>query len=340
MKLTTNKAVIGATVLVALFSTAAFAVPGLTHVNQKGSLLVFPLIDTSGARDTWVFLSNDGTDPIDVKCYYGEYTGDLKVKPTRDFVFTLTKNQPFYWSTRTGEGTVGVARFLNSATGTGELKCWAVSKGAGNQISWNHLSGVARVVDPEAGQSWEYSAYGFYCRAEDKKPCGPAPGRLDLDGKVYDQCGQYIIGQITPEGAIRGGNRNLLAVSSCTQDLSPVGSAKPIIHEVVIDVWNEDEVKFTGAKDEIDSWWRIHLGPDTVDNSDPVDVMPENLTFDQLGTFAAHYRLESEAGYGLMGVQVQSSRRLGNSATTVHHAGRRNGAINWRTQYDNPPKRQ
>jgi hypothetical protein len=342
MKRSVKKGAVWGIALFALAGSSAFAAPNLTNVNQKGSLLVFPLIDTSEGRDTLIMLSNDNTKPIWVKCYYGEYTGYYYTKPTKDFEFKVTKNHPFYWYASSGEGSVKLPSFPDDYTGTGELKCWATTKGGADQIKWNHLSGVAKVVDGGVGQSWEYSAYGFYCRGTaNNQPCGPVAGRIDLNGSVYDKCPRYIIGQIIPEGTPGWApNENFLAVSSCYQDLSPDGYANAYVQQVDIDVWNEGEVKFTGAYDNIDSWWRIHLGENTVDNHSPVDNLAENLTWDELGTPSAHYRMESDAGIGLLGVQVQRSGAYGYSATTVHHAGTRNGTIYWNTGEDEPPEKQ
>lgn len=328
-------------------SAASFAAPNITNVNQKGSLLVFPLIEATGYRDTLVMITNDFTNAVNVKCYYGEYTGDVEIKPTQDFQFVLTKNQPFYWFASSGSGTSSVPDFPNAYTGTGQLVCWAVSRGGGNQIAWNHLSGVAKIIDENEKQSWEYSAYSFFCRNFNGASCGTQPGRLELTGASffgeYDACPQYLIGQMVPEGAMRHNpNKNYLSVSSCNQDLSPVGSGATFEQDVVFDFWNESEVKFTGAQDTIDSWWRIHLGCDSYDGYDGLDYPNcKKATYGDLGTFSAYYRAESEAGYGLLGVQVQKSDDWGYAATTVHHAGRAPvpGEILWRTGDDRPPLR-
>jgi hypothetical protein len=388
--MTMKKGAVCSAALLALVGTSALAAPNLTNVNQKGSLLVFPLIETQDGRDTIIFMSNDNTTYIDVKCYYGEFTGRTdqerwtpeQLKPTRDFQFRLTKNHPVIWLASEGLSpannidngiNVAVPPFPNTKTGKGQLVCWAVSEGGQKQVKFNHLSGMAKIIEPlncegercieERGQSWEYSAYSFYCRGGINgrgrvlEQCGDTEGVLPLDGKVYDKCGQYIIGQLIPEGASDefgfGDNENFLAISSCTQDFSPVGYAEANFHNVIFDVWNGAEVKFTGAKDEVDGWWRIYLGPKGIgknNNQDykAIDFAGENLLYDTLKTAAAYYRLQS-AGYldegelvfpGLVGVQVQYHDAVGYSATTVHHAGELEGEIAFKPQPDNPPERR
>jgi hypothetical protein len=388
------------------------AAPNIVNTTQKGSFLVFPEIDVShvhdssfanehvGHRNTFIRITNDNTRDIDVKCYYGEFTGDVYKKPTRDFQFTVTKNQPVYWEVEDGTGTITVPDFPTFKTGTGQLVCWAVSKGGGTQVKWNHLSGTATIMDHHNGTSYAYNAYQFFARgAKNKQQVGAAAGTLDLDGTAangaYDKCGRYIIGHFSPVGAIKGDMNgvkpaddhdhglavaaNYLSLSSCTQDLSPVGKANPVPlgctdgncgQTIVFDVWNEDEVKFTGAREKADSWWRIVLGKemvwDTVElvSSSPnglysmIDVAPENFTYDQLQTASAYFRAESEDRIGLLGVlmskhlhaphqhptvECESScdkMTTSTAAVTVNHAGNRKGIIKWRTQDDDPPEKR
>jgi hypothetical protein len=349
---------VGATVSLALFSGAAVAAPNVVNTTQKGSLLVFPEIDIGGAKNTIIRITNDNTSNIDVKCYYGEFTDEVCEKPTRDFMFRLTKNQPAYWEVEDGTGTI-TAPDLPQLYGhnSGQLICWAVSRGGGTQVKWNHLTGTATIVNTGDETSYTYNAYQFYARGtKNKRQVGAVAGILDLVGTAYgggyDKCGRYIIGHFSPQGATIelpgskiGVTNNFLSVSSCTQDLSPVGWGTPIWQDIVFDVWNEDEVKFTGAREEVDSWWRMVLGG-TVPDYSTIDVADENFTFDTLQTVSAYFRAESYDGYGLLGVLVSDydngggTTSVDNAAVTVNHAGYRNGKIMWRTQDDNPPDKK
>jgi hypothetical protein len=402
---------VGAAVSLALFSSAALAAPNVVNTTQKGSFLVFPEIDVSGGvagalnnengghKNTFIRITNDNTRDIDVKCYYGEFTGDVYKKPTRDFQFTLTKNQPAYWEVEDGTGTITVPDFPTFKTGTGQLVCWAVSRGGGKQVKWNHLSGTATVVDYRYGTSYSYNAYQFFARGvKNKAQVGDTAGVLELngtrDGGAYDKCGRYIIGHFSPVGAINGNMKpaanakpgiavaaNYLSLSSCTQGLSPVGKANPVPlgctdgncgQTIVFDVWNEDEVKFTGAREKADSWWRIVLGEEMIWGTDklvpslanghysPIDVAPENFTYDQLQTASAYFRAESDDRIGLLGVLMTkylhglydaqpvpcsstepcSVMMTSTAAVTVNHAGNRTGEIRWRPQDDDPPEKR
>jgi hypothetical protein len=353
---------VGAAVSLALFSGATLAAPNIVNTTQKGSLLVFPDIDHDDSRNTIIRLTNDNTSFIDVKCYYGEFTDDVNNKPTRDFQFRLTKNQPAYWEVEDGTGTIAAPDFPDNNTtnkNAGQLICWAVSKGGGTQVKWNHLSGTATVVHTGDNTQYTYNAYQFYARGvKNRQQVGDTAGVLELngtrDGGAYDKCGRYIIGHFTPQDAVIelpgsdvGAEHNYLSISSCTQDLSPVGKANTILQDIVFDIWNEDEVKFTGAREKADSWWRMELGKNGDSDYSDMDVGEENFTFDTLQTESAYFRAQSEQGYGLLGVLMTdwdnldgTTTSVGNSAVTVNHAGSRKGEITWRTQDDEAPEKK
>ena len=197
----------GAAVSLALFSSAALAAPNVVNTTQKGSLLVFPEIENFGSYNTVIRITNDNTRPITVKCYYGEFTDNIYKKPTRDFQFEMTKNQPVYWEVKDGTGTIAAPDFPSEGGEYGgQLICWAVSKGGGTQVKWNHLSGTATITNLVDETSYAYNAYQFYARgAKNKRQVGSTPGVLELDGTAagggYDKCGRYIIGHFSPRDA-------------------------------------------------------------------------------------------------------------------------------------------
>jgi hypothetical protein len=364
---------VGAAVSLALVSIAALAAPNVVNTTQKGSLLVFPEIEAFPGYNTVIRITNDNTRPITVKCYYGEFTDSIYKKPTRDFQFELTKNQPVYWEVKDGTGTITAPDFPSEGPEFGgQLICWAVSKGGGTQVKWNHLSGTATITSLKDETSYAYNAYQFYARGvKNRQQVGDTAGVLELngtrDGGAYDKCGRYIIGHFSPRGVTIPAVpisvfQNLLSVSSCTQDLSPVGRANPLGedssqpftcggssepacgHDIVFDLWNENEVKFTGARERADSWWRMVL----TDSKRPtghslIDVGGENFNFDTLQTTSAYFRAESDSGYGLLGVlftDFGETFSFADVAVTVNHAGTRKGVIKWRTQDDDPPEKR
>jgi hypothetical protein len=368
---------VGATISLALFSSVALAAPNIVNTTQKGSLLIFPEIDVEESTNTIIRLTNDGTKSIDVKCYYGEFTDDIYNKPIRDIRFELTKNHPVYWEAKDGTGSIkGVFEFpTEGSKNAGQLICWAVAEvnaAVGyTQVKWNHLSGTATVVDTADNVAFSYNAYQFYARgAKNKKQVGTTRGVLELDGTAagggYDKCARYVIGHFAPLDAVikLPGNdvkavENTLSISTCTQDLIPVGasdSAKPLGPDktdpfncdddpntaapecgqtIVIDVWNADEVKQTSASELADSWWRMSLG-DKQDEFSEIDSFPQAFTFDSLQTNSAYFRAQSENGYGLVGVLVTeldnkdvAGEQEMKFAVTLNHAGNRAGMIKW-----------
>ena len=307
---------------------SASAAPNVINATQKGSLLVFPDIDVRGTTTTLVRLSNDGTLPVDVKCIWMDGN-----KNRADFLVRLTRTQPVWFDARTGAGTTRVNAFpayasngydnpyLGGATRdpyfAGTLVCFAVDATEQNQVKWNHLSGSATVYDPARQTAYEYSAYAFFVQSGlDLAPVG-TPGTLYLNSVDYDSCPLYQIGQLSPEGTVGGAAaamftviRNRLAITGCTLELNQ--DWLPIATKLQFDVWNADEVKFTGAFECADSWHETLLSD--------VDAAPANFARVNLGTDTARFRVQ-----GVKSTQCQGSVAVGLLAvqsTTLDFAGR------------------
>jgi hypothetical protein len=171
--------------------------------------------------------------------------------------------------------------------GKGLLACWAVDGGGTQQIKWNHFSGTATLHHPQRG-AYEYNAYAFFAPSGiDLTPIGPA-GTLNLNGVEYDSCPLYQIGQFTPPGHRLGETsltflQNRLALAGCTLDFRQ--DWLPGWTKLQFDVWNEDEIKFTGAFECADSWHETLF-------DDDVDSTADNFDPDVLGSFAARYRIQ------------------------------------------------
>ncbi|MGE3843318.1 MAG: hypothetical protein AB7I50_17240 [Vicinamibacterales bacterium] len=370
------------TLAVALLSSGlATAAPNVTNVTQKGSLIVFPAISIAGLQsnvDTLVRIQNDGSSDVDVKCYWMDAN-----KNRVDFIFPLTRNQAVWFDARTGNGTYQVNHFPTTVANgfdnpfippfttpgpgpvttvtTGILACWAVDGGAQNQIKWNHLSGTATLYAP-VGAALEYSAYAFYVpTGADLAPIGVA-GSLNLNGLEYDACPLYQIGQFTPAGAAPPAGApfvqsNLLFVSGCTLDLRQDWT--PVFTKLQFDVWNEDEVKFTGAYECADSFHftafnegtSTLIGGSLSASLDGIDSAAQNFQAATLGSYAARYRVQgvkstqcekpattgatdtyrpaiTTQAVGIVGMQLTgvATRIVG---TTLAGAGKFNGKISW-----------
>jgi hypothetical protein len=266
-------------------AASAYAAPNVTNNTQKGSLLIFPDIDVRNAN-TIIRLQNDGNLAIDVKCIWMDGN-----KNRTDFVITLTKNQAIWFEADGGDGEPykvnrfpavrangwkdnqtsflpgGEFGYGDDATsepyGAGLLVCFAVSDDLASQVKWNHISGTATVIkyadDGDLG-AYEYSAYAFFVpTGVDQAPVGPdsTQGTLNLNGVEYDSCPLYMIGQMSPEDAKRIDgvwevNWNRLVVASCNLDLRQ--DWLPVYTKLHFDVWNHQEVKYTGAFECADSW--------------------------------------------------------------------------------------
>lgn len=286
---------------------SAIAAPNVANTSQKGSLLIFPDIDVRGDRTTIVRIANDQTAGTWVMCYYLD-----KDKKRNDFLFFITRGQPIWFDAYTGAGTIGANPFP-TGFGAGELVCFAVDENDTPRM-FNHLSGTATVVDYAAGTAYEYSAWAFYNRVGGFLPVtlpstNPVPSSLSnipcnanvdprgctvnglaLNGAQYDLCPATLLGQFSPEGAILGDEgdakdlievgRTRVVLSSCNIDLRQMWYRWDT--KYTFEVWNENEVKLTGAHDCADGWHETNL-TNVKDEGD-------NFMLSNLKTDAARYR--------------------------------------------------
>ena len=153
---------------------------------KSGSLLIFPLIDVSGDKDTVIEITNGIYIGVNVACRYRSASDDIA-----GVTFFLEPNETGWFSTKTGEGSISGELAVGEK---GELKCWAVDPSGGEQISWNYLDGFAEITDlgPD-GLTWGYSSWNF---AADR-PRGVSvgvPGTIELSGKPgeYDAMPKYL----------------------------------------------------------------------------------------------------------------------------------------------------
>jgi hypothetical protein len=297
-----------------------------------------------------------------------------------DFVTEITKDQPFWFDAESGNGTRKVNGFPNGPAngfnnpflpGTagayykGLLACWVVDANASTQLKWNHLSGTATVYSQHG--AYEYNAYAFFVASDaafNLQEVGD-PGTLALGGpgaEFYDQCPLYQIGQFSPRFAVGRPlvADNRLAVATCNlrlqQDWTPEWT------KLHFDVWNEDEVKFTGTYECADSWHETEFNPGTSNwdgtgafsgrpYNDGVDAAAQNFAPGTLGTYSARYRVQgiastqcpSSEDAGILAVQsttldagdVIVSHYIG---TTLAAAGKIAGSIVWQTGLDEVPE--
>jgi hypothetical protein len=346
-------------VAAALWGGPAFALQNVANTSQKGSLLIFPLInvDSEDSSNTLIEISNDQTTRIHVECSYVNERKDRV-----DFDFFLTAKATVSWEVLTGSGDIsaplfpGGGSFSPGNAARGELICFAVDAGVLNQLAFNHLTGNATVValaDTDAiqpKQAYEYNAWSFIARdamgmpAADGTIQGTA-GDLQLtganDGMSYDACPGYNIVNFMPNGAALNGVRTIdndLAVVSCKQDLRQ----DFVLHltKLQFSQWNVNENSFSGTFYCADSVTSVQFGP--LDRS-PGLVQGSNFDFSVLRTDNARYQVRGVASSqctgseitGLLGVATASlalggdpdeDQEVGN---TTHGAGLLPGFVFW-----------
>lgn len=364
-----------AVVAASLLSTSALALDR-ANTSEKGSLLVFPKVEVTGERNTIIRLQNDYSDSVNLKCYWKNGT-----KFFTDFQIKLTKFQPIWISARDGNGTYQVPPFPTStneaylekiglrggehatpsrvtlpenAQSAGELQCWAVDSAGGSEIRWNHLAGSATVVDASQGTAYKYNAWGFRCLVGGNgEECVVAnAGQLDLNGSEYEACPKKLIGHFSPAGQEIGGvyvHQNELTLASCNQDLTQ--DQQYHFSFLKFNVWNEQEAKYTGAYQCVDSW---HAGL-----LDGIQNNGGNFSAGSLKTDVARFKVKGMKGSvcersdnhktfdvnesivteeaGLLGVLATTygfgeSQGVAEAGTTLHMLGEMSGFITYDPQ--------
>lgn len=171
------KRVVSAFCLVSLMALALPAAAFAASVGspyKSGSLLIFPLIDTSGDMDTVISIDNEFYYGVNIACRYRSLSDELG-----GINFFLEPRETGWFSVKTGEGSIPAPAVAGEK---GELKCWAVSASGAEQISWNYLQGFAEIIDlgPD-GSAWGYSSWNFAADQPRGNRVGE-PGEIRLSG--------------------------------------------------------------------------------------------------------------------------------------------------------------
>lgn len=264
-------------------------------------------------RDTVIHLSNDFSDEVRVQVYYvnGDapidevIAGDppmvvIEAEPgwnNANCQLVLTGDQPIYWSAANG-GEPGCQPFtiidpngrpsLDGRPGErvvrGFVLIWAIDLDLG-EISWNHLSGYALSVDYANADASEYGAYALQARkAQQGSPTDQNPGVMLLNGREYDALYNQLILPFKGTGSAYGTG---LAGFSVDTDLSLWGAEVDLRRpedafglvetDVVYDVWNMNERRFSGTRHRL-TCWRQRLFSDY---SAPNNLLRSNLQTDR-----------------------------------------------------------
>jgi hypothetical protein len=267
--------------------------------SQKGSLLIYSKVeikwDAAGnvIQDTFLDITNDYPDDVFVQLYFinGDapsapvYAGDPPMLVERghpgwnwvDCQMLLTNDQPMYWSALTGlpagcqpftvldPGTPPGRPDPDGAAGSrilrGYVLAWAVDN-SGAEIRWNHLKGDAVIVNYGTTSGWEYNAYAFqnHLTSSDAQS-----GQLLLDGVEYDTVFDMLLLDFYASGsqALSGGGATVAVDTDLT--LYPVSvdlmqeTCGPVLTKAKFDIWNMNEVRFSGLDRCITCWDQTFL---------------------------------------------------------------------------------
>lgn len=252
---------------------------GRTSASQKGSLLVYPKVEIRWnarhqlVQDTFLTLDNDLNADVDIEMYLICETG-----PLVNNTFTLTQNEAAYWSACTGDPmslspwTVLEEPYPDPEGSDdlvlrGHLLLWAIDMEY-HEIRWNHLYGGATLVNYRDGSAWEYTAYAFPVvdpSVANGQQSG-TPGVLNLDGEEYalglsnlllDFFASGSVGLSSDQyGVMVDTDLTLLVLS---HDLRQEGTG-PLATKASFDIWNANEVRFSGMEHCVYAWDQTLLG--------------------------------------------------------------------------------
>ena len=283
------------------------------EVSTKGSLLIYPKVelkwDAAGnlVQDTFLTILNDHENDVFVHWYFVNGDGPLDAvlagdPPTVierdhpgwnwvDYHTLLTGNEPTYFSAMTGlpagaqpfstldPGPPAGRPNLDGSPGSRVLRGFMVAFAVdelGHEITWNHLSGAATIVNYANKGAWEYNAYAYQtgCHNLGEEPldctsfdangvCCTAdviPGQLNTDGFQYDFSFDRLLLDFYAVGSLGLSNGAASVILDTDLTLFPViqdlrqDTTGPVLTKAQFTIWNENEDAFTGQSRCITCW--------------------------------------------------------------------------------------
>jgi hypothetical protein len=210
-----------------------------------------------------------------------------------DNTIYLTANQPSYWSALTGQpgaftGPVSPFTILDPGFPPGRPDPDSAGMGGGAptdrvlrgfiiafavnangaEIKWNHLAGNTTLVDYRQATAWQYNAWSFQAidpMIQTGDPTG-TPGVINLNGVEFAQAFDQLLMNFQAVGSagFSGPAHQVVSDTDLTlhlinTDVRQNGTG-PRTTKVVFDVWNQNELKFSGAERCITCWLQRLLG--------------------------------------------------------------------------------
>jgi hypothetical protein len=241
-------------------------------------------------QDTFIEITNDYPADVSVQFYFcngdepldAVYLGDPPTLIERahpgwncvDCQITLTGDQSTYFSISDG-GQCQPFTVLDPGSPNGRpnlhntdrllrgwVYAWAVDS-EGEEIRWNHLSGSVTTVNYRDASAWEYGAMAYQACPNNSCAQGNAPdatpGQIKLDGNEYDISPAKLLLDFHCSSRSNVANFNGLQTDT-DLTLHPVSAdlrqdtTGPITVKAKFDIWNQNEVRFSGTEKCITCW--------------------------------------------------------------------------------------
>lgn len=259
--------------------------------SEKGSVLIFSKIelrwDHEGKliQDTFVDITNDFPEDVNVLMYFVNGDPPLPAVPGErahpgwnwvNVGIFLTMNEPTYWSAATGEPK-GVSPFTildpgdppgrPDPEGTGDrvLRGFIVAvavNASHHHLNWNHLKGDVTIVNYMQSSAWEYNTFAFQAVSGAHGSVLGTDGILNFNGAEYSWSYDLLLLDFYAVGAASFSGGWPLNVLTINTDLTlhPVSAdfrqetEGPVRTKAHFDIWNMNEVKFSGTFRCIECW--------------------------------------------------------------------------------------
>lgn len=306
--------------------------------DRPGSILMFPKVVRSGARDTIIQITNTGNNLNWVHCFYVSPPDGSGFCGAVDFELVLTRQQPTQWRLSAGRRVDPTDLFGSPGAGfdpglvppvpagfEGALVCVEVDSN-GDPLAQNRLKGEATILDSQTGDVSKYNAFALANTSQS------ADKELDL-GTEYETCPGRLTLNFSPRGSLDpvvealGSGPSFISTQltllSCNLDFAAGVRSNGTVSYVVYD---EFEASFSGSFPH-QCWTSIDLGntPQTTGQFRSV-LLPGGA----IHTVFAQAQLTPSAG-GLIGVaesaHADSIGNFGTAASNLHSGGSVTGTI-------------
>lgn len=277
----------------ALFVCCMLALPlstarggGPPAQKLPSALLVYPLIQSTGDKDTRVELVNLSGYAVSVECFYVDGGSCNEV----GFMVYLTPYQPLSWLASGGKNDLISGSSVPPFFGTGEMKC-AVHPAHPEVQYHNTIQGRAIVFSNIGGQSASYGAVGFQ-RLTD----GDMTGTFSLNGTTYAQCPYRLHFDVLTE---QPASTSEMILVPCTEDLR---TQIPTATNIQIVIYNEFETPFSTS-----------IGMLCYDKR-PLSAIADTLTRAVAGSDTAHVVIRG-VGSPVLGLVIDDVEFRGQNGT-------------------------